>query len=1045
MANVVSDEMYNQLKQLYWWDAGKASKAKAQVESSYTTEKYNQLVNQLNSLYGSWASSSTPKTTTTTTKTSTPQTTVETYRWVVDNPNTSWTSNMNSMSQSSAQYNSRNAQVNTGDVVEMPQQPKVSSVQQPSQDNFAKSWNSLTASQQISALTWNKQLTDYINSKWLTVKKEETPVTTTTKPKQTTYTTPKQQEWDYQDNSQARMDEIARNLNWFRQTNPELFQDPSTFYGFFIDWKGRSQDQIDYLWNYYDRVKKYSKYDNMPASALWEWLADGTIPQDYLDYIKWVDPQKYQEILSYKQDWEDRIKNESYLDDLTSMAWFESEESKVNVYPDAVTYAREMWYFVDEDWNWVDDNLYVQPTDEERQDVDRINEINARRMEIKNMQKNLLDDLVEQYPWVPKATLMGIVQDRTKDISREYDDLWVELVQLQGTVDYLQNERSMQSEARQKTIQNLDNAYWMYYQYSPWGIAELAQSKYAATNITLDQADSGNETQKQMALQNVLDWYYEKYWDIIQRSEQQVINDVIAYAKKSWIWLAQALQENFVQPLQSKPEFAAISSGRKISDWVSDKWSITTVKDANWEDMSVMYNQNTGEIRSLWGDYVWNMWVSTPWTPSKTDYWKSYTVVSQEQLVNWLDTFLGDYEIWSTWWQCWAFINNWLKSIWVISENIYDNNLDSKLKSKNEEADANAQTGWVAIYDPSQLTWNWAKYWHVGWVVKDNWDGTVAILDSNWTKNPTTWEYDGTVWYHPSVSKDKLYGYFNPTKSNWEEEWDLYYAKVLWWIPTQLRNTDVEKQWYLDIAKEQREKWLSPFEAAMSIIWFDITNKDQKAQSLKNKVLDIIQQQWSETLFDQAVLSSMASFINQWKYEKALETLENQLGSYMKQQWVNGLERDSVTSAMRAVDDLNNIKKYQWRTKWGVNTVAEAIWAEWKSTANFQVWVSSVKRTLKALWYDDEDIDNIVPKLTNDKATFNARVSALENAILSQYNILRANHWLPSLDKSWVLKQTPLSEIYKVWYVTVEPYQLSNRDFNLRYSISSENEAFNAI
>jgi hypothetical protein len=36
-------------------------------------------------------------------------------------------------------------------------------------------------------------------------------------------------------------------------------------------------------------------------------------------------------------------------------------------------------------------------------------------------------------------------------------------------------------------------------------MAEKAQAKYAATNVTLDQADSGNETQKQMALQNVLD------------------------------------------------------------------------------------------------------------------------------------------------------------------------------------------------------------------------------------------------------------------------------------------------------------------------------------------------------------------------------------------------------------------------------------------------------------------------------------------------------------------------------------------------------------
>ena len=53
MANVVSDDMYNQLKQLYNGDAGKASKYKAQIEQNYTTQQYNDLVSNLNKLYGS--------------------------------------------------------------------------------------------------------------------------------------------------------------------------------------------------------------------------------------------------------------------------------------------------------------------------------------------------------------------------------------------------------------------------------------------------------------------------------------------------------------------------------------------------------------------------------------------------------------------------------------------------------------------------------------------------------------------------------------------------------------------------------------------------------------------------------------------------------------------------------------------------------------------------------------------------------------------------------------------------------------------------------
>jgi hypothetical protein len=42
-------------------------------------------------------------------------------------------------------------------------------------------------------------------------------------------------------------------------------------------------------------------------------------------------------------------------------------------------------------------------------------------------------------------------------------------------------------------------------------MSELAQAKYAATNVTLDQADNGTDTQKQMALDSVLSDYYDKY------------------------------------------------------------------------------------------------------------------------------------------------------------------------------------------------------------------------------------------------------------------------------------------------------------------------------------------------------------------------------------------------------------------------------------------------------------------------------------------------------------------------------------------------------
>jgi hypothetical protein len=68
-----------------------------------------------------------------------------------------------------------------------------------------------------------------------------------------------------------------------------------------------------------------------------------------------------------------------------------------------------------------------------------------------------------------------------------------------------------------------------------------------------------------MALQSVLDDYYGKYGSIIQRSESQVIGDVMRYAKEKGVSLSQALEENFLKPLRSKPEFATLSSGGDLS------------------------------------------------------------------------------------------------------------------------------------------------------------------------------------------------------------------------------------------------------------------------------------------------------------------------------------------------------------------------------------------------------------------------------------------------------------------------------------------------
>ena len=739
---------------------------------------------------------------------------------------------LNSMSSQVAQNNSRNFQVGTWDVAEMPQQPKAQSLQQTS-SNIWKAWEWLTYEQQQERLNRTAWLKDALAKKGIVSKTQPTQATTPTQTTQRTTQpqTPKQEQWDYQDNSQARMDQIANNLNGYRQTMPQLFDDMSAFYNFFIKDKGRSQDQIDFLWDYYDRVQKYGKYDNMSPEQLWTWIANWDIPEDYLNTLKSTDPQKYQEVMAAKQNREDTIKNESFLNDAATMAWIEWWESE----PSSIQYAKWNWIWMDEDNNWVDDRRENYASEEEQGYQKQIADLNAANLDIDNTVKHDYEDLVKKYPWATKATLMAMANDRNANLLREKENNLVELTRLQGYVWYMQEERKEMNAAGADSIRQLQDNLWMYYDYSPQWIAELAQAKYWATNITLDQADSGNETQKQMALQSVLDDYYAKYGSIIQRSEQQVINDVIAYAKKNWIWLAQALQENFVKPLQQKPQFATLSTG----------WSLTADKWAKLND-NTLYNVTTWEtISTDW----WNVSVTT-------SRWETITPISAASNSETTNNLMSKYPIWSSYknWECWELMN--LDASSSGSNIHFWSNLSEKTKWINRETYEWPQIWAYVVFDWSNKPWaseKMQKYWHV-WKVVWMWDWYIDVRNQNGTKSwqitvdryslkdyekYIAWYVDPTktedYWYWGSPLDDQFAAIQNASsKLNKDQKEALDFADSAYMMMYKLASN-----WDLDyfLKSPDWQKVLSNYAAAQFSNNANYT-EDQILSTLKNNVTD---------------------------------------------------------------------------------------------------------------------------------------------------------------------------------------------------------------
>ena len=540
--------------------------------------------------------------------------------------------------------------------------------------------------------------------------------------------TPQQQQWDYQDNSQARMDQIADNLDKYTITNPDLFKDYDSFYNFFIAGKGRSEDQIRFLDQYYADYKKNEKYKNLTPEQIGSGIANGSIPEDYISTVAATDPNKAEAIRTALNDSQDTIRNESYLSTLAEENWFEK-------------WNREVMGYRDENKDWVDDWLYVAPTAEEQRDVDRINEIDARVMEIDNAIKNTYEDLRDRYPWAAQSTLMAMANDRNKNLQRERDDLMVEKTKLQWTVKYQQEERSMQITARKDTISELQKNYGIYMEYSPEWIKERTQAEYEATHITLDQADSWTETDKKMALQWVLDGYYEKYWDIIQRSEQQVINDVIATAKKEWISLSDALEKNFLKPLRSKPDF------QKLSTLQSTPNVVRIWTDADWNPIYWIYDENTWTFKSpIWDLY----WDAGTWSNGMYNF-SDYTPMSSSELESKLNSFESDHPVNSKWGQCWAFVNDYLQSLGLWR--LYTDPIDKKLAVTNSDT----PVVWgIAVMSSEK----YPQYWHTAIIkdIKEVQDGKtmVQLLESN--------RWDDEKVHTRWVSTDKILWVFDPTK-----------------------------------------------------------------------------------------------------------------------------------------------------------------------------------------------------------------------------------------------------------------------------------------
>ena len=885
-------------------------------------------------------------------------------------------------------------------------------VETPAENDTVKqlrdAWNNKSYAEQQKLLKSNPAMQNTLTKYWITNKQPEaTPAQTPTE----TPTAQKDKGWDYQDNSQARMDEIIRNLDWFRVTDPYLFDNYDTFYNAFIAGKGRSQDQIKTLNDYYDKMKQYNKYDNLSSDEVGWMIARWEIPDDYLNYLKNSDPQRWAEIQWVRKDVEDQIMNESYLDTIATDAWFDMWES------DFMKWQKWTFWLDDKNSDWLWDIIYHAPTQEELDLNNEDNEYEAEKLRIKNAYKDLQSDLADQYPDADLSTIMVLAWDRGNKMMKALDSISVAQTKTQWRLKYLQNERAEMDKAWQTQINELQQNLWMYYDYTPQWIAELAQAKYWATNITLDQADSWNETQKQMALQSVLDDYYAKYGSIIQRSEQQVINDVIAYAKKNWIWLAQALQENFVKPLQQKPQFATLSSWWTLWWAWTDKWDTVKITWADWKEKTVLYNQATWEVKNVdWTAYDWAIKTTAVW-------WATFKPVSKSAQTQALASVQSEYWTWSTYknWWCWELANLYLQRMWS------DIHLWDKIADKTKYITTKVWEWLPNVWDlvvrdfssnpkASKVS---QESWHVAVVTDVYKDWSFDVYQQNWD-----WKH--TVWTAHIPNTNYVAWYIDPTAVSWWVwwawwAWDYssanymdYETWVLNFIPIQLRNTEKEQEKIVTKIKSYYDRWLWQTEAALVQMWFNVQKATPEGKNVANRIVDMLSYVADEEAFDTTFMTMVSNDVNNWKYSEALKKTENMVYKYIQQSWQNAVSKTDIADAAVALSSLN---KYKNNWSWLNNSTLtlENIISAWgKKVEQFNVRQANLINTLEWLWYSEEMAQQLVPNLTMSRSAFVWKMDALQNLIIDRYNRQRWEYWMPPVNLAVLLWSQSLSTAYWV-------------------------------
>jgi len=786
---------------------------------------------------------------------------------------------------------------------------------------------------------------------------------------------------DYQADSDARDNEIVNNLNSYYNTNKSFFTDRDTFNKTFhySERNDRQKALLDSFWKGKEDKDKAAGYTT--GSSITQGFDSAQITPDIMNYIREYNPEAYAE-------WQKAMQDEVNKR-IANFAVPRTATQTADIWQDLVKQLwLEQWdpYQIYDNWYGMCESLGVFAKNRQ------LDQYIAEMEQVKSERTAAIQRTMSQWAWRKSQALINaevaktsaLYDTRFADLQNQYNAVYNQRQQNLAIANQSAQALQMQGAEDSRVFNNKLNALWFAMKVDDYRTPEqqaqlwlqtaaiqadlnlLNQSKsndlalynkYATAQLEnrlsseLSDLNVKDENQLRSNLNNILSQYYSKYWDIIKRSQPQVVDDILKYAKENWISVAEALTKNFIEPLQSKPEYQ-----NKINQ---DYW---------------MYGSQS----------LWKIWTDDVIITKNPDWTMSFKYLGNTQANNLsqgLANFVLEHPVNSKWGQCWSFVNDYLEDLWL--GRLFWNEYSQKQSIKNTDV----ATVWSVAIMPSSTS---PKNWHVAIVTSiNNEKWTVTVVESNWWKDEKV--------HTREVKMSDIYWYYAPSIDWW---WTTYttgynssrvpaYERYLkdWTYPTDAKlkslwNWDLQKWMQIfesEVENYANEKWTEYYspEAKKEIV--NLRKEFNNLQEVKdardvmtsfNKIL--ASSNWTAAwdmsmIFAYMKMLDPSSVVREWEFasaqntawipERILNYYNNarnwtRLSTSQRSDFINIAQQFLTSYVERYNQLLNQYKSYavEW---WNVDDIWEYMKLPWNySTTSLQElakWGSSNNSTINDL------------------------------------------------------------------------------------------------